>query len=494
MQQPGARDRTGWPLRPADLLERFAWFETARVRPWMWVVLLWALFVFPAISLRALHYEEGTTGVLARGAFEDGYWLAYHYFGLRMIERPTLLAWVVGALGFVTGGIGQWTVRIVPVLALLAGGLLIFSFVQRRATALAGLFAAICCFVSPMILQKVVVAEPDLLLSVLLFACFVLWWNGVERGGVTLARWCAIGVILTAAALCKGPQPIAYFGLGVGAFLLWRRRWSDLIGLAVSGAIAAAGSIAWYWAVYQPGDVAVWLRHSRLDTPVPFAHQVAAGVRLIGVYAAEILPGLFVIVPLVTAMLRGKDAGETKHHDLMLALVFYSFTCTAVLLAWPGANGRYAMPSIFSIAAAAGLAFERMRAERPRMLGWTLGAATALAAYQIVLGWLVMPAFPDVFGKSRATGRLITTMVAAQPAPLYVQADMSDRNPLVYVPGPIRGVEPSELLTLNGPAWVVLMPELLTPLRATRDELDIVVDVPLEGTNPSNHLILLRGR
>lgn len=460
----------------------------------MWVVLLWALFVFPAISLRAFHYEEGTTAVLARGAFEDGFWLAHHYFGLRMVERPTLLAWVVGALGFLTGGIGQWTVRIVPVLTLLGGGLMIFFFVQRRATALAALFAAACYFTSPMILQKVVVAEPDVVLSALLFACFVLWWNGVERGGVTLLRWGAIGAILTAAALCKGPQPMAYFGLGVGAFLLWRRRWADLFGLAVSGAIAIAGSGAWYWAVYEPGDVASWLRHSRLTDPLPIATQIAAAVRLIGVYAVEVMPGLFVVVPIVNAMLRGRDAAEPKSRDLLLALMFYSFTCTAVLVAWPGANGRYAMPSVFSIAAAAGLAFERMRVERPRLLDWTLGAAAAFAAYQVVLGWVVMPAIPDAFAKSRAAAGLITTLVSAQPAPLYAVADLSDRNVLAYVPGPIRGAMLSDVFVLPAPAWAVLVPELITPLLATRPDLDIALDIPLVGTSPSNHLLLLRPR
>jgi 4-amino-4-deoxy-L-arabinose transferase-like glycosyltransferase len=63
------------------------------------VILLWIVLIVPAISLRGAHYEEGTTIALARGAFEDEHWLAPYRYGMRFVERPVLVSWLLAVVG-----------------------------------------------------------------------------------------------------------------------------------------------------------------------------------------------------------------------------------------------------------------------------------------------------------------------------------------------------------------------------------------------------------
>ena len=70
-------------------------------------------------------------------------------------------------------------------------------------------------------MRSYVMITADLPLAVLLFFAFVLWWNGYAKDIVDQPYPLAgdrrrVG---TRRALLKGPQPIAYFALGVGLFV-----------------------------------------------------------------------------------------------------------------------------------------------------------------------------------------------------------------------------------------------------------------------------------
>jgi hypothetical protein len=49
-----------------NLNSAFVWFSQTRIPPILWICLLWFLLVVPAISIREVHYEEGTTIGLVR--------------------------------------------------------------------------------------------------------------------------------------------------------------------------------------------------------------------------------------------------------------------------------------------------------------------------------------------------------------------------------------------------------------------------------------------
>src|SRR5208282_6178585 len=82
-------------LHPQVVLSRMAQSRF----PFFWIVLICFLVVVPAIVLRSAYFEEGTTIGIARNAFEDGHWLEPYRAGLRFVERPVLMSWLLGAVG-----------------------------------------------------------------------------------------------------------------------------------------------------------------------------------------------------------------------------------------------------------------------------------------------------------------------------------------------------------------------------------------------------------
>ena len=201
------------------------WLERSPIKPHWWVLILCALFILPAIFIRGTHYEEGTTIALARSIFEDHLWPGTFRYGERLIDRPHAVTWLLAGVGYLIGGLPVWVARIPTVLSLIGGVGLVYWLVRRYASAAAALFAVACLIASPMMLQKTITAESDVEVSLLLFAAFVLFWRGYEAGGPTVWGWIGIAATLAVSGLWKGPQPLGYFFLGVGAFLLLRRQW-----------------------------------------------------------------------------------------------------------------------------------------------------------------------------------------------------------------------------------------------------------------------------
>jgi 4-amino-4-deoxy-L-arabinose transferase-like glycosyltransferase len=429
--------------------------------------------VFPAISIRGVHYEEDTVVALARGAVEDGHWLVPHYYGVRFDERPILMSWLVAGLASIFGGVNQWILRTPTVLALLLGGVLVARLARLYASAPAALFGALCFLLCPSLLQRLVTAEPDVLCAVLQFLAFVVWWDGYRDDRSSTWRWATIGLILGIAGLAKGPQPLGYFFIGIAAFLVLSRRWRELFGLTLAGLIAGGIVAAWYVAVYQPGDIGLWLSQSRIGVKRTLTLYIAETAKFFIQLTAEWMPAPLLVVPFYWSLRKklraGADAGPTA--QLALALLLYASLVSVVLAFWPGgSNTRYAIPAVPAVAAAAGLAFDRMRSEVPRLANLSLAVLVGLTVYQITIGWVLMPNFPGPYAKSRITGSLMEAAIETHPSAMLYSAGAAD-TPLAYVPSHIRRITLEELAKVPAPAWAVVTRAQLDVLRQARPEL-----------------------
>ena len=426
-----------------------------RVPSFPWLVLLWFLMVTPLVFLRDAHYEEGTVIALARGCFEDGHWLVPHRYGVRFAERPGLVSWLLGGMGWAAGALPLWLARVPMVLALLAGTGLVYRFTRRYAGAGAGLFAGVSFLVSPMILQKTVTVEVDVVVSAGLFLAFTLWWSGHARGEVGAGRWAGIAAVLAVASLVKGPQPLGYFFLGVGAYLLVTRRWRELAGLAAAAVPAAAVTGAWYWAVHRPGDLFLWRVHSRVLAPVsPAAWGVGAG-RFAVQLLLEWMPGLWVAAPFAFLALRGPR--DTKR-DLALALALYAAVCSVILVPWPHARTRYAMPSLPAVAVLAGLGFGEVASRRRGFARAGLATAAGLTAYALTGSCVLAPVAPRLVRPGLAAAQALSAAVRGLPGGLYVTPGALDKSALVHVPVRIRQVPAGALDRLAAPFCALVTP------------------------------------
>jgi 4-amino-4-deoxy-L-arabinose transferase-like glycosyltransferase len=460
-------------FRPGErLLSRFSALDKTRW-PLLWVASLFLLQTIPATLIRASNLEEGRIIAMARGAMEDGHWLTPFVYGQRFAERPVLLSWMAALFGHATGEVTLWSLRIPHLFFFLAGAVLIYRLLRSCTGKSAAIFGVLCWICMPMVAAKFINAEPDIVLSTLLFAAFCAWWKGTASKCMTLLRWLCIGGLLCLAGLTKGPQPVAYFALGVGAYFLLKKQRDQIPAFLAVNATTGLVIGGWYLAVYRaPGDVTYWVIHSRILTTTGL-NWVRDHLDFIKSIALETLPAAILLGPAVAIVARRWRASEP---DLMLAAVLYSVVCTFVLLCWPGGvAARYAMPATMTLAVVCGLMFECWRTSRPRAVASALFVCYLIFGGLLVRGWIVMPFWPHLFQASQIASRAVTTYLQQRPGPLYVTAASADYNMLAYVRAPVREVGLDELARLDTPAIAVLLPEELEALSRQNPNLHFVV-------------------
>jgi 4-amino-4-deoxy-L-arabinose transferase-like glycosyltransferase len=422
----------------------------------LWLLGLFFVQALPATIIRASNLEEGRIIAIARDAMEDGHWLTPFVYGERFAERPVLLSWIAALFGEATGGVTLWSLRIPHLLFFLAGALLIYNLLRSSTGKSAAIFGALCWISMPVVAPKFINSEPDIVLSTLLFAAFYTWWKGTSGKGMTPWRWLSVSILVTLAGLTKGPQPVAYFSLGVGAYLFLKAP-NQITSFLAANTLAALILGTWYLLVYQqPSDLTYWMVHSRLVTTTDFS-WVRDHLDFIKSLAVEFLPGTFLVGPAIVMVLR---RWRTSEHDLMLAATLYSLTCTMVLVIWPGGvAARYAIPATMTLAVVCGLMFEGWRQRQPRVIISALVVTYLIFGALLIRGWVAMPFWPHLFQESQIAGETIAASVQQKTGPVYVVGNSTDYNMLAYVRGPIRAVTLDDLARLNEPSIAVLLPE-----------------------------------
>jgi 4-amino-4-deoxy-L-arabinose transferase-like glycosyltransferase len=275
------------------------------------ICILWAVMVLPNLSVRSFIWEEGTNAENARDMLSHAEFIALRVYGTRWVERPSLLPLLIAGFAELTGGVNEWSARLPAMISVLLTTLLVQHVTRRYVGVAASLFGAAAYFFSPMLLQKLTVAEPDTLVTLLSFCAFVIWWNGTEAGGVSALRWCAISLVLAVLSMAKGPQPLAFFSLGVGAYLLVHRRFYQFLGLVLALVPPTAATVGWVAAIYRPGDEADWVRYMHLQAHGgTLASYLGECARFVAIIAVEMLPATL-LLPFVPSPWRGRTDAPT---------------------------------------------------------------------------------------------------------------------------------------------------------------------------------------
>ena len=442
-----------------------------RVPAWAWILGAWAAASLPNLAVRSFRWEEGNYAVMARDMLARGDLLEPTIFGLRWAEKPALLAWLIAGVARLTGAVDEWSARLIPMLAILATALLVERFTRRYASQPAALLAAMAFMFCPMLLRKIRIAEPDTIIAFLSFAALVVWWNGEERGRVSVGRWLACGGLLAALTMAKGPQPVGFFALGVGGYLVARRRWVALPGLALCLALPAAATLAWAATVYRGDqDLSVWATYLRVhDLRFNVRHYLRERVRFALGLPIDLLPSTLLVPAALRAWWR------TRRHDAppspILPLAAYAGLCTLALVVWPGTKTRYAMPIAPAVAVVAALAFGPLIRRRHWIAIAALAVTVGLFVYQVILVTLVIPYNVAKYGAPRRRAPVLDAAIAASPAPVFT-IGKAQSNKLFYLTHPILSVGPDDPV-LKSPAWVFASRRQLVRLRALRPDLDV---------------------
>ena len=458
-----------------------------RVPASIWIVLAGALAALPNLSVRSFRWEEGNNAEMARDMLARGEFLEPAIFGLRWAEKPVLLPWLIAGTARLTGTVDEWSARLPPMLAVLGTALLVERLTRRYAGAPAALFAAGAFMFSPLLLRKLSTSEPDTLITFLSFAAFVVWWDGETRGHVTAGRWLACGGLLTVLAMAKGPQPLGFFALGVGGYLIVRRRWAALPGLALCLGLPAAGTLAWAVAVYREGDLPVWFNYLRLyDLRFNLRHYLRERIRFAGGLPIDLLPSTILVPSLLVAWWRQARAGSPAS-PIVLPLLLYAGLCTLALLVWPGTKTRYAMPAAPAVAVLAGLAIEPLWRRRHWTAITALATTVILFVYQVVLVTVVLPVLAEKYSAPRRRGAILDTIIGTAPAPVFTLGK-PQANKLFYVTYPIRSI-PLPGTDLPAPSWLFAPRSTLGWIATLRPDL-VIREVTPAAVGPG--LVLAR--
>jgi len=215
-----------------------------------------AIFFFHLGSYGLWEPDEARYAEIAREMLASGNFVVPHLNYVAYVEKPPLLYWM-GAAWMVVLGVNEYSARLTPALAALAGVLMTWVFARRTIDPGRALLAGAILATSVLYAVMAQVLTTDMLLTAAitaaLFSMFLHWREG--------GRWCWIGYVAIAlGVLTKGPVAIVIPALTVAIFLWWQgelrgalRRFHVLAGAAIVVIIAAP----WFVAVSlrEPGFV-----------------------------------------------------------------------------------------------------------------------------------------------------------------------------------------------------------------------------------------------
>ncbi len=448
-----------------------------RWNPIVVIVVACGVLAGPLIFWRGLHADEGVAVAVARSALEDRYWMTPHLFNTRFVERPTLLSWIIAAVSAPFGSVSLITVRITIILFLLAGCLLIYTLLRRVSASIpAALFGVALFLACPIVIRAYAMPTADMPLAVLLFVAFVVWWDGYNGGRIGLGRWAAVGGVLALAGLMKGPQPVGYFALGIGLFILIARAWRQIPGFVLAGVICVIPVAAWYGYIYSPGDENQWAAFMRLSPAAPLDNPIAG----IFIFISETLPAALFAMAFGVAW-RFRE-GDRLPAAFLKAILCYSVAASLVILFWPsGSTTRYFFPSILPTCVLGGLGYDALMKRWPLSVAPGLLVTLALLVYAFVYSDIAAPLSPRLFRSAQIDATRIAEQVRAAPAPLYRTGSVG-LNVFALFPERVVTTDTAALKRMPGPAWLAVEPGEADALIAARAQ-NIRVVMPFGQDN-----------
>jgi 4-amino-4-deoxy-L-arabinose transferase-like glycosyltransferase len=172
--------------------------------------------------------------------------------GVEIPSKPLLMHWLIAALSFLTGGVGEWTVRLPSAILATLGVVCCYLYVRRLFNQSAALLAALILATNFQYLQSAGGARVDMTLTFFMEIAFFEFLLIAE--GLTSRRM-PLYLALAAAVLAKGPVGVVLPAAAAAVWIALERRWSllgqlDLVKGAVVVGILAGG---WYLAAIMIG-------------------------------------------------------------------------------------------------------------------------------------------------------------------------------------------------------------------------------------------------
>lgn len=324
-------------------------------RPWLlWLGALFVVGYLAPLGSRPLAIpDEARYAEISREMLVSGDWVAPRLVGLRYFEKPAGGYWL-NSLSQLVFGHTNFAVRLASALSVGLTALLV-GWMARRGSGelrLGGLAAAIylsCAGVFGIGITAVL----DSPLTLWLTAALAAFWCAFEaRGRPARAGWWVVfGAACGAAFLTKGFVALAVPTVVVAPFLLWQRRWRELLAYGpLSILTAALVALPWSLAVHarEPDywNFFFWNEHVRR-----FAAEDAQHAQPFWFYVPVVLALALPWTPLLPGALRAGWSRATRgQQPFARFLVCASLMPLLLFSASKGKVATYVLPCIAPLA------------------------------------------------------------------------------------------------------------------------------------------------
>lgn len=360
-----------------------------------WMARYWFIIVpvivlgvgLPVLGARPFRFEEGRRVAQVLAILDGESWLRLQIFGAPYMAKPPMLPWLIALVVELSGQANEFAARLPGLLAVAASALtagLMAFYAAGRQPRMAALAAGIFVMASPVVFQRLRLAETDAVATGFAAGAFLVWAVARIRGRGEIGKvsWCAIGACLGAALLTKGPPPILFSLLPMLVVPLRERRWRQLGALALTAAASALPLAGWLLANADVASVAEFSDEMRIG------HAHAGLVAYVGNLPLTVVSGLLQFLPaLIFSLfwLWRTRPWRRGANWLDQALFLFAVPASVALLLWPSSQARYIMPAVWPISVMAALQVERCweRTGMPSLL------AAVLVVFMVIQGVII---------------------------------------------------------------------------------------------------------
>lgn len=223
---------------------------------WMWLLaaVLTVLYV-PWLGETLFNTKgEPREAIVALSMVESGNYVLPVSMGADIAYKPPMLAWLIVAASWLTGGVNEMASRLPSALACIAMCLSTAAFVARRRGVATGVVTALVTATSFEVFRAAGACRVDMLLSCMVVMAILAIMGRRDRLGKPGLSWTAVA-LMSVAVLTKGPVGMLLPCLVAGVVMLVKGDRPVAVAgwLALAGALSLIAPAAWYVAAWQRG-------------------------------------------------------------------------------------------------------------------------------------------------------------------------------------------------------------------------------------------------
>lgn len=222
------------------------------------VTLLAVGLILPWLGL-TLFYTKGEPreAVVALSILQSGEWILPVNFGGDIPYKPPFMAWCIAILAKVFNGgiVNEYIARMPSALAAIALAICTFRWASRARNARIGLYTAIIFITSFEIFRAASNCRLDMLLTVCMVVPVYIMQRITDKPKNTAPQWAAVIILLSCAALTKGPIGSLLPCMIIGIYRLKRHKnfFATLFLMLIVAAVALIPYALWTWEAYTIG-------------------------------------------------------------------------------------------------------------------------------------------------------------------------------------------------------------------------------------------------